>query len=70
MPTPRFENIGGESDMSSADKDNIIDAIYGHSELTMNCAHCVCVCVCVCLCLHACVCDDSTSVTACLNVCV
>ena len=36
LPTIIFENSGGESDLSSADKDEIIDAIYGHRELTMN----------------------------------
>ena len=58
--TSTFENSGGESDMSSAEEDDIIDAIYGHGELTMT--------LCVCLCVHVCVCDDSTSVTVCLNV--
>ena len=43
--TSIFENSGGERDMSSAEEDDIIDAIYGHSELTMTL--CVCVCVCV-----------------------
>ena len=43
--TNTFENSGGESDMSSAEEDDIIDVIYGHGELTMTL--CVCVCVCV-----------------------
>ena len=82
LPTIIFENSGGESDLSSADEDDIIDAVYGHGELTVTmCTLCVCVCVCVyvcvcvfvcvCLCVHVCclcVCDDGTSVTVCLNV--
>ena len=35
LPKIIFENSGGESDLSSADEDDIIDAV------------CVCVCVCV-----------------------
>ena len=68
-----FENSGGESDMSSAEEHDIIDAIYGHGEFTMTLCVCVCVCVCVCMCVCMCVCvcvsvcmcvyDDSTSVT-------
>ena len=47
-----FENSGGESDLSSADEDDIIDAVYGHGELTMTvCTLCVCVCVCLCACV-------------------
>ena len=39
-----FENSGGESDLSSADEDDIIDAVYGHGELTITvCMLCVCV---------------------------
>ena len=68
LPTIIFENSGGESDLSSADKDDIIDAIYGHGELTMTvCTLCVCVCLCVHMCC-VCVCDDGTRVTVCLNV--
>ena len=56
LPTIIFENSGGESDLSSADEDDIIDAVYGHGELTMTvCTFCVCVCVCVCVSLCACV---------------
>ena len=46
----------GDSNMSSADKDNIIDAICGHGELTMRvCTLCVCGCGCVCHCVCVCV---------------
>ena len=60
LPKIIFETSGGESDLSSADEDDIIDAVYGHGELTMTvCTLCVCVCVCVsvsvCMCV-ACVC--------------
>ena len=41
--TSTFENSGDESDMSSAEEDDIIDAIYSDVELTMT----LCVCVCV-----------------------
>ena len=84
LPKIIFENSSGESDLSSADEDDIIDAVYGHGELTMTVyTLCVCVCVCVCVCLCVCVsvclcvcvhvcclcvCDDGTSVTVCLNV--
>ena len=30
LPKIIFENSGGESDLSSADEDDIIDAVYGH----------------------------------------
>ena len=36
FPTSSFENSGGKSDMSSTNKDDIIDTIYGHGELTMT----------------------------------
>ena len=63
-----------DSNMSSADEDNIINAICGHGELTMSVhtvcvCHCVCVCVCLCVCVllvRVCVCVNS--VTVCLNV--
>ena len=54
LPKIIFENSGGESDFSSADEDDIIDAVYGHGELTMTvCTLCVSVCLCMCV---ACVC--------------
>ena len=59
----------GESNMSSADDDNIIDAICGHGEFAMMRVYTLCVCLCVCggMCAaRVCVCDDS--VTVCLNV--
>ena len=83
LPKIIFEKGGGERDLNFADEDDIIDAVYGHGELTMTvCTLCVClcvsvcmcvacVCVFVCLCVHVCclcVCDDGTSVTVCLNV--
>ena len=53
VPTSTFEDSDGESNMRSADKDNTIDVIYDHSELTVSV---VCVClrpcvVCVCACM-------------------
>ena len=43
-----------QSKMSSADENNIIDAIYGHSKLAIRVyTLCVCACVCVCVCVCA-----------------
>ena len=63
--TSTFENSFGESDMSSAEEDDIINVIYGHGELTMTLRVCVCVCMCVSVCMCACVC-----VSVCMYVCV
>ena len=50
LPKIIFENSGGESDLSSTDEDDIIDAVYGYGELTMTvCTLCVCVCLCACV---------------------
>ena len=54
LPKIIFENSGGESDLSSSDEDHIIDAVYGHGELTMT-VYTLCVCVCACVCVCVCV---------------
>ena len=61
LPKIIFEKSGGKSDLSSADEDDIIDAVYGHDSV-----HAVCVCVCVSVCLCVCVCVH----VCCLCVCV
>ena len=59
----------GGSSVSSADKDNIIDAICGHGELTMR-VYTLCVCVCVTLCMYLRVCVCVSMCAVCMCVCV